>query len=131
VRNLAPDIDPSDLDHIEVLRGPQGTLYGADSMGGLIKMSRWTLPRMPLRVVWRAASPESTPVRSLAIRFVIINVPLGDTLAMRVSGFTRQDPGYIDDPALDAKGVNEGWDSGGRWRHSGSHRTPSPSKLAL
>ena len=32
-----PDIDPYDLQQIEVLRGPQGTLYGAASMGGLIK----------------------------------------------------------------------------------------------
>jgi CIC family chloride channel protein len=31
----APDIDPSELGHIEVLRGPQGTLYGAASMGGI------------------------------------------------------------------------------------------------
>jgi hypothetical protein len=33
----APDIDPSDLAHVEVLRGPQGTLYGVSSIGGLIK----------------------------------------------------------------------------------------------
>src|SRR5262249_7984460 len=31
-----PDLDPGDLDHIEVLRGPQGALYGANSMGGLV-----------------------------------------------------------------------------------------------
>jgi hypothetical protein len=36
-QNDWPDIDPGDLARVEVLRGPQGTLYGADSMGGLVK----------------------------------------------------------------------------------------------
>src|SRR5581483_1980833 len=35
--SIVPDIDPSDLQSVEVLRGPQGTLYGASSIGGLLK----------------------------------------------------------------------------------------------
>src|SRR5262249_23933181 len=34
---LVPDLDPYDLAHVEILRGPQGTLYGASSLGGLLK----------------------------------------------------------------------------------------------
>ena len=35
---LTPDPDISDIDHIEVLKGPQGALYGANSLGGLIRI---------------------------------------------------------------------------------------------
>jgi outer membrane receptor protein involved in Fe transport len=41
------------------------------------------------------------------------NVPLSTTFALRLSGFTRQDPGYVDNPVLGVKGVNETESAGG------------------
>ena len=43
-----------------------------------------------------------------------INVPLTDTLAIRASGFTREDPGYIDNPVLHIDGINREQVSGAR-----------------
>lgn len=34
---VTPDIDPADLQRVEILKGPQGTLYGAGAMGGLVR----------------------------------------------------------------------------------------------
>lgn len=104
-----PDIDPGDLDRIEVLRGPQGTLYGASSMGGLIKFVTKdpSFDSFSGRVEAGAndvtnGNEPGSDVRGSA------NVPITDNLAMRVSAFVREDPGYIDNPIRNLKGVNEG-----------------------
>ena len=59
---LAGDFDPFDMQRIEVLRGPQGTLYGASSLGGVLKFvpirRRPTTSRhecAPARRTWRMA----------------------------------------------------------------------------
>jgi iron complex outermembrane recepter protein len=112
---FAPDLDPSDLTRIEVLRGPQGTLYGANSMGGLLKYV--TVDPSTEGVSGRVQAGTSI-VKSgdeLGYNFRgAVNVPLGETLAVRVSGFTRQDPGYIDNVQTGQKGINESHVSGGR-----------------
>jgi outer membrane receptor protein involved in Fe transport len=113
--DTTPDIDPSDLERIEVLRGPQGTLYGASSLGGLVKY----VTRAPsttrlsgdLQVGMSGVHNGSGPGYNVRGS---VNVPVTDTLAVLVSGFTHQDPGYIDNPTLGLKGVNEGHSSGGR-----------------
>jgi outer membrane receptor protein involved in Fe transport len=113
--DTTPDIDPSDLERIEVLRGPQGTLYGASSLGGLVKY----VTRAPsttrlsgdLQVGMSGVHNGSGPGYNVRGS---VNVPVTDTLAILVSGFTHQDPGYIDNPTLGLKGVNEGHSSGGR-----------------
>ena len=110
-----PDFDPADLAQLEVLRGPQGTLYGASSMGGLLKFVTVdpSTEAVSGRVEAGASSVHNGAEPGYNFRGSI-NVPLSDTLAIRASGFTRQDPGYIDNIETGQRGVNEEEVSGGR-----------------
>jgi len=118
-----PDFDPGDLARVEVLRGPQGTLYGASSIGGLLKFV--TVDPSTAALAGRAEAGidgvyhGSDPGYSFRGS---VNVPLTETFALRASAFTRRDAGYIDNPALHLRGVNEERVSGGRlaalWRPS-------------
>jgi iron complex outermembrane recepter protein len=113
--NNVPDIDPGDLARIEVLRGPQGTLYGANTMGGLIKY----VTKDPStdgysgQIQAGVSSVSNGPDPGFNVR-ASANVPLSDTLAVRVSGFARQDPGYIDNVFLNRQAVNQADSAGGR-----------------
>jgi iron complex outermembrane recepter protein len=92
-------IDPNlyDLNRIEVLRGPQGTLYGSGSMGGTIKL----VPNAP--------DPNKVDVSGELIfggtddgnslnhtENAMVNLPLGDTAALRVVGSVEHLSGWID-----------------------------------
>ncbi len=121
--NTVPDIDPSDLARIEVLRGPQGTLYGASSMGGLLKFV--TVDPSTERVSGRVQAGTASVTNGSKLGYNVrgsVNVPLGETLAVRASGFTREDPGYIDNPVTGVEGLNKMDVSGGNlaalWRPS-------------
>jgi len=112
---LFPDIDPSDLNRIEVLRGPQGTLYGATSLGGLIKFV--TVDPATDRISARIQAGLSGIYNGAQVGYNVrgaVNVPLSDALAIRVSAFTHEDPGYIDNPVLNINGVNKTQAEGGR-----------------
>jgi outer membrane receptor protein involved in Fe transport len=103
-----PDIDPSDLARVEVLRGPQGTLYGASSIGGLLKFVTVDPSTAGFSGRIQAGTTEVKNGAGLGYTFrAAVNVPLSDTLAIRASAFTREDPGYIDDPVHHRDGVNE------------------------
>jgi len=111
----APDIDPSDLARIEVLRGPQGTLYGASSIGGLLKYVTVdpSLTGISGRVQAGVSSIKNGEGAGYNIRGAV-NIPLGDQFAIRASAFTRKDPGYIANVLTGQAGVNQLDTSGGR-----------------
>nr|WP_276597111.1 TonB-dependent receptor [Pelomonas aquatica] len=112
---VTPDLDPYDLRRVEVLKGPQGTMYGAGAVGGLV------------RYVTAAPDPERFGGQiSLGANKVTdggdgyegrvsLNVPLvSKTLAMRVSLMERNDAGYIDNPAKNQTDVNKAKTRAGR-----------------
>jgi outer membrane receptor protein involved in Fe transport len=110
---LSGDFDTWDLQRVEVLRGPQGTLYGANSEGGLLKFV--TAP--PVLGTFSGAAEVTGEITGGTaggeIRGVV-NLPLGDKLALRVGGFTQDSPGFIDDPSRNKEDINGGHKYGGR-----------------
>jgi outer membrane receptor protein involved in Fe transport len=91
-------IDPTlyDLAQVEVLRGPQGTLYGSSSMGGTIKL----ITNKPKLGKWEA-SAELTGSGTQDGGFnhgenAMINVPLSGTLALRAVVSQSNTSGFID-----------------------------------
>jgi outer membrane receptor protein involved in Fe transport len=101
------DVGLADLERIEVLRGPQGTLYGASSMGGIIKYVTRApdLTKIGGHIHAGASVTEhGAPSYSLAGS---INVPLQtDRLALRLGAFRSHDGGYVDNLTRNEKDVN-------------------------
>ena len=91
------DIRLYDIDHIEVLRGPQGTLYGASSMSGTIRF----VPKLPdLNTVGGYATVEgSDTAHTEHGNYNVngaVNLPLIDgALAVRLVGWKEYDAGYV------------------------------------
>lgn len=94
---LAGDFDTFDVNRIEVLRGPQGTLYGASSLSGVLRFVT-NLPSTDRFMAHVQAGLESVD-HSGELGYqtnLMVNAPLSSTLAVRASGFYRRDPGFID-----------------------------------
>ncbi|MHB8529905.1 MAG: TonB-dependent receptor, partial [Caulobacteraceae bacterium] len=110
-----PDLDPGLLQRIEVLRGPQGTLFGASSMGGLI---RYITLQPSLTQFGGRAEVDGSAVdggsQGYGVHAMVGGPLMKDTLGFSLSGFYRVDPGYIDNPYLGLKNVNETHVDGGR-----------------
>ncbi len=94
------------LPRIEVLRGPQGTLYGASSIGGLLKYVTIDPSTKRLSADVQAGTSGTYNGNEPAYNLRgAVNIPLTDTLAVRASAFLRRDSGYIDDPGFKPRGA--------------------------
>jgi len=97
-----------DLDRVEVLRGPQGTLYGASSLGGTIKF----ISKQPdAKAFSGSAYTELSSTSHGGTNYLgqaVLNVPLiaGNT-ALRIGVQTGHDSGYIDQVSPTTLGVTD------------------------
>ena len=101
------DVGLTDLERVEVLRGPQGTLYGSNAVGGLLSY----VTRAPSLRQWEAeggAEVSSTDGggTNWSTR-ALFNAPLvKDMLGLRISASRQHDAGWSDNPTLGARNVN-------------------------
>ena len=103
-----------DLERVEVLRGPQGTLYGAGSVGGTIRL----VTHKPDFEFGGVVDVSGTTTEGGGQGYQLnaaVNVPIvKDVLAVRGVYFRRHSDGWVDNPGLGLTGINSENSDGGR-----------------
>jgi iron complex outermembrane receptor protein len=103
-----PDIDTFDLQRIEVLRGPQGTLFGAATLGGAVNYIVNPVYLDTLEA--RLESSVSGTQHSSSVGYTVkeaLNLPiLTDVIGVRITAIKRFDPGYLDNIGTGRKDSN-------------------------
>jgi iron complex outermembrane receptor protein len=110
-----PDLQLFDMKGAEVLEGPQGTLYGSGSLGGILRL----IPNAPDPAGFAASMAAGGLITQHAgtggDAAAMVNLPIvADTVTLRVVGFGSRTPGYIDDIGRDLSDVNRTTIYGGR-----------------
>ena len=116
VNGFNPEYGLFDLQRVEVLRGPQGTLYGAGAMSGALKL----VTRKPdLSTFGGSIEGDVGRIRSGGTsndERAVLNVPLiAGQLALRASVFHDRFGGYIDNATTGEKDLNHSDTEGGRF----------------
>jgi len=109
-----PNIDTFDMARIEVLRGPQGTLYGANALGGILKyVTNAPDPSGFAAKVEASANTVDHGGNGFDVHGMV-NAPIAEDLAVRAVMYEDYYPGFIDDPSGGLQDVNGARTSGGR-----------------
>lgn len=110
-----PELDPALLTQVEVLRGPQGTLYGSSTLGGIVNyvlkepnLSRFEGSLFVEGAVTRGGEPSGT------VRAAVSTPLVADKAALQVTGFGSEFGGFVDKPASSLKNFNNRKSYGGR-----------------
>jgi iron complex outermembrane recepter protein len=110
------EIDPTlyDLQRVEVLRGPQGTLYGSSSMGGTVKL----VPNAPQLGTFAATGETDASYTADGGSYnqklnAMVNLPIGDMAAVRVVASELSDSGWIDRDVIQDGAIAVDGPSGG------------------
>lgn len=110
------DPDPWDLSTVEVLKGPQGTLFGATSLAGLIRY----VPNNPVLGRWEGRLSADWVMQSQGGTEpsfgAAMNVPVGESFALRFAGSWQHRPGLIDidNPSYKKKDADDNYTRTGR-----------------
>lgn len=93
-----------DIERIEALRGPQGTLYGASSQSGTLRIIT-NKPDPSGFSAWTEGQVTSVDGGGTGYDVsAMVNVPLSDKIALRIVGFAAEDAGFIDNVLADSPG---------------------------
>jgi iron complex outermembrane recepter protein len=91
----------SDLDHVEILRGPQGTLYGSGSLGGTIRFVQNAPDPSGFDAKVEAGASKTDHTHAVNDDFSgMLNLPISDTFAVRLNASLSNEAGFINQPNL-------------------------------
>lgn len=104
---MTPELALVDVDRIELLRGPQGTLYGSGAMGGALRIL-FTRPDLSedAASVGVSLSSAAHGGQGGGANVVLNTVVIPDTLAVRLTAYDQRQPGVIDNVRLGLKDVD-------------------------